>query len=107
MYSREKRVLLREYLSQGWNKSDLAEKLGISRWTVHHWIATGQLDRELDEEKVVYKSRPPVERKIDRYAGIITSRLDTYPKLSAVSPSPPMPMKESKLAAGLGSDAVP
>src|SRR6056297_3355411 len=65
MYSREKRVLLREYLELGWSKSALAEKLGISRWTVHHWISTGQLDRELDDRQVVYKSRPPVERKIN------------------------------------------
>ena len=30
MYGREKRVLLREYLEQGWTKSALAEKLCIS-----------------------------------------------------------------------------
>jgi len=84
MYSREKRVLLREYLELGWSKSALAEKLGISRWTVHHWISTGQLDRELDDRQVVYKSRPPVERKINRYTGIIHERLANYPELSAV-----------------------
>jgi len=84
MYTREKRVLLREYLRLGWSKSNLAKKLGISRWTVHHWTATGQLDRELDDEKVVYKSRPAVSRKIDPYMGIINDRLGDYPKLSAV-----------------------
>ena len=42
MYGREKRVLLREYLEQGWSKSALAEKLGISRRTIYHWIETGQ-----------------------------------------------------------------
>ena len=46
MYGREKRVLLREYLEQGLTKTALAVKLGLSRRTIHHWIGTGQLDRE-------------------------------------------------------------
>ncbi len=50
MIGREKRVLLRHYLEQGMSKSALARKLGISRRSVYHWIETGQLDRELDEE---------------------------------------------------------
>ena len=84
MYNKEKRVLLREYLRDGWSKSAVARKLGISRRTVHNWIANGQLDRDLDEDKVIYKPRPPVERKIDKYRGIIESRLEAYPRLSAV-----------------------
>ena len=84
MYSREKRVLLREYLEDGWSKSALAEKLGVSRRTIHHWISTGQLDRDLDDEKVVYKKRPKTPRKIDPYMGIIKARLSEYPKLSSV-----------------------
>lgn len=84
MYGREKRVLLREYLQDGMPKSDLAKKLGISRRTIYHWIATGQLDRELDDETVRYTARPPVERKIDPYVGIIETRLAEFPKLSSV-----------------------
>jgi transposase len=84
MYGREKRVLLREYLDHGWSKRALAQKLGISRRTIYHWIDTGQLDRDLDAEAVHYKSRPGVERKIDRYRGIIDARLEAYPRLSAV-----------------------
>jgi transposase len=84
MYGREKRVLLREYLNHGWSKSALAQKLGISRRTIYHWIDTGQLERDLDAEAVRYKSRLAVERKIDRYRGIIDSRLEAYPRLSAV-----------------------
>ena len=63
MYSREKRVLLREYMEQGWSKSSLAEKLGVSRRTIYHWVTTGQLDRDLDDEHadslavVVYRGR--------------------------------------------------
>jgi len=84
MYGREKRVLLREYLEDGCSKSELAEKLGISRRTIYHWMATGQLDRELDDETVHYAARPRVERKIDPYVGIIETRLAEFPKLSAI-----------------------
>ncbi len=71
MYSREKRVLLREYMEQGWSRSSLAEKLGVSRHMIYHWVTTGHLDRDLDDEKVIYRKRGAVERKIDRYTGII------------------------------------
>lgn len=84
MHGREKRVLRREYLDHGWSKSALAQKLGISRRTINHWIDTGQLDRDMDAEGVRYKSRPVVARKIDAYLGIIDSRLEAFPRLSAV-----------------------
>ena len=84
MYGREKRVLLREYLEQGLSKAELAERLGIDRRTIHRWIETGQLDREFDAEAVRYTPRPAVKRKIDDYRGIIHSRLEEFPKLSAV-----------------------
>lgn len=83
MYGREKRVLLRHYLEQGLKKTELAEKLGISRRTMYHWIETQQLDRELDDEIVRYKARPPVTKKIDPYRGIIQERLEEFPLLSA------------------------
>lgn len=84
MYGRERRVLLREYLAQGLSKAEIAKRLGIGRSTIYHWIRTGQLDRDLDDEKVRYKRRPPVERKLDPYRGIIQTRLEEFPKLSAV-----------------------
>ena len=84
MYGREQRVLLRHYLEQGLNKAEVAQRLGVSRRTVYHWIESGQLDRELDDEAVRYTPRPPVARKIDRYRGIIEERLAEFPKLSAV-----------------------
>jgi transposase-like protein len=49
MYGREQRVLLRHYLERGVGKAEVARELGVSRRTVYHWIATGQLDRELDD----------------------------------------------------------
>ncbi len=49
MYGRETRVLLRHYLEQGVPKAELARRLGVSRRTIYHWIANGDLDRELIE----------------------------------------------------------
>ena len=79
----EERVLLRHYLEQGMTKTAAAELLGVSRRTVHYWIETGQLDRDLSEETVAYGPRPAVPCKIDPYKGIILSRLAEYPKLTA------------------------
>jgi len=84
MYGRERRVILREYIEQGRSKSSLARTLGISRGTIYHWIETGQLDRDLDEESAHYRERPAVARKIDPYRAIIEARLQEYPLLSAV-----------------------
>jgi transposase len=83
MYGREQRVLLRHYLERGLSKAEIARELGVSRRTVYHWIATGQLDRELDEAPVRYAARPPVARKIDAFRGIIEARLAEFPRLSA------------------------
>jgi transposase len=76
-------VLLRHYLDQGIPKAVIAEQLGVSRRTIHHWITTGQLDRDLDKE-VVYTPRPPVVTKIEPYKAIVQTRLESYPKLSSV-----------------------
>ena len=84
MFGREQRVLLRHYLEQGLSKTAVAERLGISRRTVYYWVEAGQLDRELDDEPVRYRARPPVARKVDAYRGIVETRLAEYPKLSAV-----------------------
>ena len=81
MYGREKRVLLREYLQERLTKAALADKLGISRRTIYQWIETGQLDRDLDNEAVRYRKRPPPPRKLDRYRGIVHSRLEEFPML--------------------------
>ncbi|MGC1523574.1 MAG: IS21 family transposase [Steroidobacteraceae bacterium] len=83
MYSRERRVLLRHYLEQGVGKTELARRFGVSRRTVYHWIETAQLDREVDDAAVIYKPRPRVSRKLDRYRGIIQARLQLYPRLTA------------------------
>ncbi|MGH7459792.1 MAG: hypothetical protein ACREMA_02030 [Longimicrobiales bacterium] len=66
-------MLLRHYLEQSIPKAVLAEQLGVSRRTIHHWITTGQLDRDLEKE-VVYTPRPPVATKLDAYKAIVQTR---------------------------------
>ena len=83
MHGREQRVLLRHYLARGLSKAEVARELGISRRTVYHWIATGQLDRELDEAPVRYTPRPAVVRKIDPFRNMIDARLSEFPKLTS------------------------
>jgi transposase len=83
MYAREQKTLLRHYLEQGLPKAAIAERLGISRRTVYHWIATGQLDRKLDDEAVRYGPRQQVACKLDDYRALIAERLGAYPRLSA------------------------
>lgn len=83
MYGREQRVLLRHYLERGLSKAEVARELGVSRRTVYHWIATGQLDRDLDEAPVRYTARPAVARKVDPFRDIIEARLSEFPKLTS------------------------
>ena len=80
----EKRVLLRHYLEQGMTKAAVAKLLGVSRRTVHYWIETEQLDRDVSDEAVQYGPRPSVPTKVDPYKGIILSRLAEYPALTAM-----------------------
>ena len=84
MFGRETRMLLRHYLEQGTSKSALARQLGVSRDTIHRWIRSGDLDRDLDGEAVRYGPRPPTPTKLDAYKPIIEARLAAYPELSAV-----------------------
>lgn len=82
MFGRERRVLLKDYLDQGLSKTAIAERLGISRRTVHHWLATGQLARDLDAE-VRYRPRPAIPTKLDSYKPLIETRLAEFPELTA------------------------
>src|SRR6185295_15751932 len=80
MFGRETRMLLRHYLEQGTSKSALAQRLGVSRDTIHRWIRAGDLDRE----PVRYGPRTPVATKLEAYKPIVETRLAAYPELSAV-----------------------
>ena len=81
MYDWEPRVLLRHYLEQGLSKTAIAERVGISRRTVHYWIESGQLERDLDAASIHYPPRPT---QLDPYHALLRQRLETYPELTAV-----------------------
>ena len=84
MFGRETRMLLRHYLEHGTSKSALARELGVSRDTIHRWMRSGDLDRDLDDTPVRYGPRRPIATKLDPYRPIIECRLAAYPALSAV-----------------------
>ena len=69
MIGREKRVCGTTW-SRACRRRRIARHVGVSRDTVYRWIATGQLDRALDEEAVRYRPRPPEPSKLAPYNGI-------------------------------------
>ena len=83
MHRMETRMLLRHGLEAGESKAELARRFGVSRRTIHHWIETDQLDRDVAAGAARYAERARVAHKLDPYKGIIDARLSAYPKLSA------------------------
>ena len=76
-------MLLKHYLDQGVSKAELSRRFGVNRRTIHYWIETGQLDRDLSAGARGYSPRPPAPHKLDPYKPIIDARLEEFPKLSA------------------------
>lgn len=83
MHGWETRMLLKHYLDQGVSKAELSRRFGVSRRTIHNWIESGQLDRDLSSGEARYTPRPRVAHKLDPYRAIIDERLEQFPKLSA------------------------
>jgi len=63
--------------------AELSRRFGVKRRTIHNWVITGQLGRDLAAGARAYAPRPPVAHKLDPYKPIIDARLDEFPKLSA------------------------
>jgi transposase len=82
VYGWDTLVLLQHLLDDGLSKSAIADRLGVSRRVVHHWIATGQLTRDLTTAPP--RQYAPRRTLLDPYHAIITERLGAYPELSAV-----------------------
>ena len=82
MYGWDTLVVLKHLLDEGLSKSAIARRLGVSRRSVHNWISTGQLERDLDSAPP--RKAAPRSSKLDAYKPIIAERLSTYPELSAV-----------------------
>ena len=83
MYDMETKMLLKHYLEQGVSKAELTRRFRLSRRTIHYWIESGQMDRELHAGAGGYALRAPIARKLDPYKEIIEARLEAYPKLTA------------------------
>ena len=83
MHGWETRMLLKRYLERGVSKAELSRRFGVSRRTIHEWVETGQLDRDLSAGGSRYSPRPAAPHKLDPYTGIIDSRLEEFPGLSA------------------------
>ena len=83
MYKWEIRMLLKHYLDRGVSKAELSRRFGVNRRTIHNWVDTGQLDRDLAAGARGYSPRPPVAHKLAPYKAIIDARLEAFPKLSA------------------------
>ncbi|MYH16459.1 MAG: IS21 family transposase [Gammaproteobacteria bacterium] len=83
MHGWETRMRLKHYLDQGVSKAELSRRFGVSPRTIHHWIKTGQLDRDLAAGRTRQAPRPRRRHKLDPYKGIIDDRLREFPKLSA------------------------
>ena len=83
MHEWETRMLLRHYLQRGVSKAALARRFGVSRRTIHEWVETGQLDRDLSSGGGRYSPRPAVPHKLAPYTGVVEARLEEFPGLSA------------------------
>ena len=83
MHGWETRMRLKYYLEQGVSKAELSRRFGIARRTIHYWIETGQLDRDLAAGTTRRAPQRRRKHKLDPYKGIIDDRLREFPKLSA------------------------
>ena len=83
MHGWETRMLLKYYLERGVSKAELSRRFWVSRRTIHEWVETGQLDRDLSSGGSRYAPRPPAPHTLDPYTGIIEARLEEYSGLSA------------------------
>ena len=76
MLSKEESAVMHHYLKEGLSKTAVAKKLGISRRTVHRYVAE-------EKESPEYKARPRAPSKIDPFRNYVDERLKTYPELSS------------------------
>ncbi len=83
MHGWETRMLLKYYLERGVSKAELSRCFGVSRRTIHEWVETGQLDRDLSSGGSRYAPRPAMPHKLAPYTGIVEARLEEFPGLSA------------------------
>ena len=72
MHGWETRMRLKHYLDQGVSKAELSRRFGVAPRTIHHWIKTGQLDRDLAAGRTRQALRPRRQHKLDPYKGAVS-----------------------------------
>lgn len=79
------RMLLHQLLeeAQG-DRAEAARRAGVGRSTMYRWIEAGLLDQPIETIRARYGPRPGSPTKLDPFKGIIHTRLEAYPRLSAV-----------------------
>jgi transposase len=87
VYGWDSLMLLQHLLDDGLSKTAIAQRLGVSRRVVHHWIATGQLTRDVDTAPP--RQYPPRRTQLAPFTAIITARLATYPERRPRAPRSP------------------
>ena len=78
MHEWSKRMLLRHYLKEGVTKTELARRFGVSRRTIHYWIESGQLDRDMVRGQSRYPPRPEVPSKLDSYKASLKRGCESF-----------------------------
>ena len=112
MHGWETRMLLKHYLDRGVSKAELSRRFGMSRRTIHEWVVTGQLDRDLSSGGSRYSPRPPVPHKLDPYAragrvvgsvrGLVSQRRPFCSGMTRPARTPPSPQRKRPVALGGG-----
>ena len=57
---------------KGVSKAELSRRFGVSRRTIHEWIETGQLDRDLSSGRTRYAAPPRGPQRLDPYKGMLS-----------------------------------
>ena len=103
-------MLLKHYLERGVSKAELSRRFGVSRRTIHEWVETGQLDRDLSSCGSRHSPRAAAAHKLDPYTGIIDSPLEEFPdrrprhrRAVETGHRPPPGARERRLHPGRGA----
>ena len=81
MHGMETRMLLGHYSKGGESKAEPARRLGVSRRTIHSWVESGQLDRDVEAAR--YSPAASGGAQAGTRTRGIDERLSAYPKLRA------------------------
>ena len=85
MHGWDSLVLLQHLLDDGLSKSAIAQRLGVIRRVIYHWLATGQLTRDVDAPVPrQYAQRPS---RLDPFTEIVATSTKLAPGIRVVIPA--------------------